>query len=307
MIMTMFIKGREWSYDDQQTLLAATMTWPPAIREALQGLEGVFSGAKGHVMDTVCKDHGVVLHRYQVRCNKLKKDGSVPVDDAWLQMLHLNKKNNALEAAGSLTYQKAKTFLEDSVDPVLDSIEVTKGPSAGDGVASLSEEEVTDGAEATQQDQEQTIEGRLAELAVICRALPDLSDDKRLAVLTRVLGDTQLYYATAATESPIQTIQAAVVSYLLSNVDLLNDKDNVQKCMIMMNRLKDTGYSNDIAESIAKLGGEIWADKVKNALSYDDRFKRSALIQQLQTAVFSSLNGDINLEEEGQWVYSDYL
>ena len=37
MIMTMFIQGREWSYDEQQTLLAATMTWPPAIREALQG------------------------------------------------------------------------------------------------------------------------------------------------------------------------------------------------------------------------------------------------------------------------------
>ena len=70
---TMFPPGREWSYDEQQTLLAATMTWPPAIREALQGLEGVFSGAKGHVMDTVCKDPGVVLHRYQVRCNKLKR------------------------------------------------------------------------------------------------------------------------------------------------------------------------------------------------------------------------------------------
>ncbi|MGC6366725.1 MAG: hypothetical protein ACON35_01845, partial [Candidatus Marinamargulisbacteria bacterium] len=52
--VNMFPTGREWSYDEQQTLLAATMTWPPAIREALQGLEGVFSGAKGHVMDTVC-------------------------------------------------------------------------------------------------------------------------------------------------------------------------------------------------------------------------------------------------------------
>lgn len=305
---TMFPQGREWSYDEQQTLLAATMTWPPAIREALQGLEGVFSGAKGHVMDTVCKDPGVVLHRYQVRCNKLKADGSVPVDDAWLQMLHLNnqinKQNNAPEVAGSLTYEKAKEFLEDSVDPVLKSITVTKGPSAGDGVASPSDGDVKEGAEATQQDQEQTIEGRLAELAVICRALPDLSDDKRSAVL-KVLTHRQLYYAKSDDRSPIQTIQAAVVSHLLSNDDLLNDKDNVQKCMIMMNRLKDTGYSNDIAESIATLGGETWATKVKAALSdedtstTEDTHSASTLIQQLQTAVFSSLNGEINLEEEG--------
>ena len=139
----MFRLGKEWSYDEQQTLLAATMTWPPAIREALQGLEGVFSGAKGHVMDTVCKDPGVVLHRYQVRCNKLKADGSVQVDDAWLQMLHLNKQNHAPEVAGSLTYQKARAFLEDSVEFVLGSIKVTEGPSVGDGVASLSDGDVT--------------------------------------------------------------------------------------------------------------------------------------------------------------------
>ena len=302
---TMFPPGREWSYDEQQTLLAATMTWPPAIREALQGLEGVFSGAKGHVMDTVCKDPGVVLHRYQVRCNKLKADGSVPVDDAWLQMLHLNKQNHAPEVEGSLTHEEAKTFLEASVEPVLNSITVTKGPSAGDDVASLSDGEVKEGAEAAQQDQEQTIEGRLSELAVICRALPDLSEDKRSDVLAKVLSNTQLYYAIAATESPIQTIQAAVVSYLLSNQSLLNNKDNVQKCMIMMNRLKDTGYSNDIAESVAKLGGETWAIKVKAALSdedtstTEDTHSANTLIQQLQTAVFSSLKNVINLQEKG--------
>ena len=33
---------------------------------------------------------------------------------------------------------------------------------------------------------------------------------------------------------------------------------------------KDTGYSNDIAEAIATLGGKTWASKVKAALFYED-------------------------------------
>ena len=73
-----------------------------------------------------------------------------------------------------------KRFLRIASLVILDSeLRLPQGPSAGDSVASLARKDVTKDAEANSNRIKCKHWGRLAELAVICRALPDLSDDKQ--------------------------------------------------------------------------------------------------------------------------------
>ena len=81
------------------------------------GLDGVFDGIKGHVMDTVVRDPGVVLHRYKERMDNLTASGKpYPIDSAWSAMVKLNYERQEATAEdrsteGSLTKSQFKELL----------------------------------------------------------------------------------------------------------------------------------------------------------------------------------------------------